>query len=1785
MKTVVRLFSLAVVCSLFLSAWVLPQDLSRPELSVQTVKVGPIDTILAARTKGLGESFSASDLTSEYIVDVSWTVYQQCLFGNYMAVTLYRNDVSIYSYTYPGTGWGYGWSTTFHDAVGPGKSYTYKLVRYTTDYGLCNDTWAPTDAGSTKQLQPPTSLSVTNPTNSDRYISMSWSNGSALTSYYRIYENGVQIATTSATSYTVSTTPGKTSNWGVATYSGYYGLNSAIVQSSMSTAAFKKPESVFATQDTTIGCVRLGWTCASDYATDFQIFRDDALFATVPVSQKQYSDSAVIPNQLYKYNVRSYNGSSGLFTTDPAGDRFGRAAFLNASDGTYDGKIYVNWTAFPSGFENELKLYRDGVKLDGVYANQVEKYDEQIVPGKAHKYVLEVLKDSHLLLTISDYGFAPADGSVKGSVTTPTGAGGVKNVEMRASTPAASMNTTLAFDGVDDYVSTPPLNLASNTVTISAWIKRNGTQNDWAAVLCSKDRSTAAGIYVLNTGELRYNWNDQSATYQWPSGLIVPDGKWTFVALVIQPDRATLYMNDTSSVNIVPHALEEFDGMLEIGRDKASATRCFKGMIDEICVWKVAHTADQLALDRHHILRGNEAALAAYWRVGGSDVVPDFAAGGNHHGTPFGGPVTVADGPPVWHYGTTLTNGSYTIPRILWEENADFTIKPFKSGHGFKGSNFHQDSLVLPFTQNEHIYTAINFLDTTSIEISGWAYLTTVPPYPLPGAKVLLNSAQTGESTDSSGHFSTSVGEAGKYTIALDYLNHKFIPADTLLDLQDPVTNLVFRDTTKRTLSGRVYGGCNNFLGSADIRVRSLAVGYVDTTVHTDGSGNFRLILPAQRYSSQLIRIDNPDSLTIIGYFSQDTVDISQRDTTHNYAYHSPPIVRISDLPPSGCGIYSVPILEQERTTAMRIDVSEKYGAVECPASNGTISFADHVAYVNPDTTILLVNGRAYYPLTPGYPELTGGGPHPHQKQLIVKTRVDKYTRFDTLWVFVRGHKPRQFKFSTVSPQIPLMILRDPPGDKSYSSIASSTSLSITIGFSTLTELGVGIYGKWKVGGGGDVPGLGSSGAWLGGEFTAMAGLRLATSGSQQIKMSTTQTLKTSDADKITGAPGDVFMGAAINILYALTDIVEYDTVHCTAVLDTGITWNGNGFKTTYLYTESHIRQSVIPGLQALATVLSSSPVKRTRDSADVVLNQISVWQQLLDYNTTLKQNAVRIPQYPSNISFSAGTNINNQTTITSTHSMSIGVNFFINLDAAVGAGIKAGDFNEAEGGVKISAKIDIGVTGAVTYEETNTIGFELADDDADPPGDVFTVDILGDPVYGTPVFKLLSGTSSCPWEHPTSPREGVGLGMNTHVATGIPPEIPAQFDLYLYNLTQNNETRTYKLSVIQGSNPDGAIISVGGAVLGSDELQFSLPPNSTSPQRATLRVAREVGSVYDYDNLQIHLYSPCDAQIDTTVSFSVHFIKPCSDVRVVQPARNWITNAGSNGNMRIVLKDYDAANQNMQQLTCEYRLRGTTEWTQLFAYPRALLPADSISYIWNMTAVPEGAYELQATTHCTLGSFSTRAYAGVFDRTPPAAIGSPQPADGSLDPGDDIRIVFTEPIDVATAVPANIALRNTTKGLDILITILCKGDTLMIAPKTASDLVPGDSMQVTISAVGDPYGNILANPISWKFIVGGSTLVKDGSKVIPKDFVLEQCHPNPFNPQTHIRFGIPKAADVSLAVYDLKGREVARPVRQMLTPGYYEVTFEAVNLSSGIYFYQLRADKYRSVKKMVLLK
>lgn len=94
-----------------------------------------------------------------------------------------------------------------------------------------------------------------------------------------------------------------------------------------------------------------------------------------------------------------------------------------------------------------------------------------------------------------------------------------------------------------------------------------------------------------------------------------------------------------------------------------------------------------------------------------------------------------------------------------------------------------------------------------------------------------------------------------------------------------------------------------------------------------------------------------------------------------------------------------------------------------------------------------------------------------------------------------------------------------------------------------------------------------------------------------------------------------------------------------------------------------------------------------------------------------------------------------------------------------------------------------------------------------------------------------------------------------------------------------------------------------------------------------------------------------------------------------------------------------------------------------------------------------------------------------------------------------------------------------------------------------------------------------------------------EADSAVPETHALNQNYPNPFNPSTEIRFDLPEAAEVLLVVYNVTGREVARLVNQSMGAGSHRVRWDAGDLPSGVYLYQLTAGNYTDTKSMTLLR
>jgi hypothetical protein len=163
----------------------------------------------------------------------------------------------------------------------------------------------------------------------------------------------------------------------------------------------------------------------------------------------------------------------------------------------------------------------------------------------------------------------------------------------------ALTGTSVRFDGADGHILVPaPLHLRSNTITITAWVKRNGGQSPYTGIVYSRDGNTSCGLNFNAVNGLSYIWANDPASWGWNPGLLVPDQTWVFVALVVEADRVSMYRGDggtlSSASTATSHDLEEFDGELDIARDRGHPARNFDGWLDDVRIYDAALSAEHV---------------------------------------------------------------------------------------------------------------------------------------------------------------------------------------------------------------------------------------------------------------------------------------------------------------------------------------------------------------------------------------------------------------------------------------------------------------------------------------------------------------------------------------------------------------------------------------------------------------------------------------------------------------------------------------------------------------------------------------------------------------------------------------------------------------------------------------------------------------------------------------------------------------------------------------------------------------------------------------------------------------------------------------------------------------------------------------------------------------------------------------------------------------------------------------------------------------------------------------
>lgn len=236
-----------------------------------------------------------------------------------------------------------------------------------------------------------------------------------------------------------------------------------------------------------------------------------------------------------------------------------------------------------------------------------------------------------------------------------------------------------------DYVVTPPFNMFTNTLTITAWVKLNGIQPDYSSIVMN-DGSNAAGFnFREGNNTLAYHW--PGGAWWWDSNLEVPTDEWTHVAMVATPTAMTLYMNGVGVTHTT--SLSETDlSSFKIGSYRGWSSRNMNGEIDEVCFWSSALSASEIRANMHLTKEDvlNDSNLIAYYQFNetGSEILDKkglLHANLNGNATkvvstaPVGGGISETLSVTIGGTYTASTTGlQITFPNIGTLPNGDIVI-------------------------------------------------------------------------------------------------------------------------------------------------------------------------------------------------------------------------------------------------------------------------------------------------------------------------------------------------------------------------------------------------------------------------------------------------------------------------------------------------------------------------------------------------------------------------------------------------------------------------------------------------------------------------------------------------------------------------------------------------------------------------------------------------------------------------------------------------------------------------------------------------------------------------------------------------------------------------------------------------------------------------------------------------------------------------------------------------------------------------------------------------------
>ena len=1009
------------------------------------------------------------------------------------------------------------------------------------------------------------------------HISLSWQHLSDRAEGYKVFrddQNGdfEEIAdiskTTQMTSYDFMDTtgvPGQHYEYSVATYAFKNGerYEARASYDTITYVSLATPDT-FVAGDTGNGTVKLDWSYSAQYHDGFSIYRDDVLIATLgdPVL-RTFTDTEGIPDSTYNYSIESFafrkeqQYVSQKLESSISYPKVAAPTHVSASDGIYQNHVLVSW-GYETLNNDAFVIQRDSVEIARIAGGKRQYMDVwNSDHNTSHTYAVQAVR------TINGQDYLSDAVTDSGSTASAISGG------------SAALSSLTATDG--DYPNYVKLTWAHpNTGTL----KRFDIYRD--------------SVLIDNVSAINTVYNDLDAT----------------------PGKIHLYQ-------VV--ALDNMDADSQPFADKGH---------------RLANGS----------LRGSVITLQ------GGDGVPGVTIN-----------ATAQIGGEWYQYQTTTDQeGVYNLADVYYGEEENL----YRITASYPQHTFTQDTLEARLNAQENIAQYLNFFDETAFLIKGTIGYAQAACR-LDSVKVTLTAQQADGNllsseevyTNAEGDYSVVINpmdpNVASYTLHVDSARaygegtvadtswHAFSPATVTIANQGLGLTTVqdFADTTAYPVTLLVQNTCGPIgTDQFDIRVTS-ETGCFDRTYRTADNGMVIVELPPLNYTMRVLGVasPSPETLPVVDYLRVRPARLdlfalhnterrgnleNLSDTMVAFTYHQQPQIAVT----GGFDSYlcndptQAAIVQQGELYTLSLEVKENHNGSLCSVNEGFLVIKNASAD-QPDTVLYYndtINGFLDYTFTAGDPNTIT----PYTLGMVVEyhTKSAGFIGEYIQPIIVEGSKNLPGSDVIVNPgengivQLPLFVLRDPPGDGSYSYIEKGAMFekSIEVGSLNGGFGGIKTENRFGINGGGfafeiDASGGGSKGK--GGNFhvSITTNERIATSASSE-------TL-TKDNVFVLGSMSDVIVGAGLVSSYGITDSVWIDgcEVKKTSNLGVGI----GDIKTTWVYTVQQIREliaeydkNILDIGQGIFEIDGMSSIE-AQSYLNILRNN---WQQIIQYHekTTL---------------------------------------------------------------------------------------------------------------------------------------------------------------------------------------------------------------------------------------------------------------------------------------------------------------------------------------------------------------------------------------------------------------------------------------------------------------------------------------------------------------------------------------------------------------------------------------